>query len=168
MTEDAFDLGLHEGIGDLAERPEREFVEDFVIHARLAAFIRERVRVMPDGIRPLELLVHESVGRIPGGDAGAPTEGDAVELEPIVDQRALPHHDGHRGRDPELQFGRRDRLEVRGPGEEIEDLLDRHRQQGALEVAVHTAREGVRGREVVSAVLADDFAVIGHGGRERP
>jgi hypothetical protein len=51
-----------------------------------------------------------------------------VQAQPVRDQRPRAHLDVAGRDDLEVQQGRRDRLEVAGVGEEVEDLLRPSRQ----------------------------------------
>jgi hypothetical protein len=89
-------------------------IREAVPHHCPTVGLLENVLVVPESIRPLKLFVHKPVRRIPGRDACAPAQRDAVNPEAVVDQRACPHDDGQRCCDVKNQPGRRDRLQVGG------------------------------------------------------
>ena len=80
--------------------------------------------VNPGMIRAPQLTVREGVGGIPLGDLRSPTEWDALESEPVVDQGSPTHLDGKGREDPEVEFRGCDALEVTGVREELKDLLN--------------------------------------------
>jgi hypothetical protein len=69
----------------------------------------------------MDLRVDEALARHPFLDPGQPGDRHPVQGEPVLDQRADAHLDRPRRHDAEVQPGRRDRLEVAGVGEELED-----------------------------------------------
>jgi len=119
------ELRAHEGVGEAAQGLEGEPIAHLVADARRGGRDGlEAVLVDPAGEGAGDLLVDEADAGLPGGDAGLPAEGDPVEPQPVVDPRAGPHRDRQRGHEREAQLGRRDRLEVRGVGEEREDRVE--------------------------------------------
>ena len=126
VLEDALEVAAHEQRQRGGpERPEADPVADAVADHRRALVGLELVGVMPEGVGPGELHVDEPVGRLPLLDPGAPAHGNAVETEPVLDQRSSPDLDRSRVRDPKVQPRRRDRLEVGGVGEQREGLRER-------------------------------------------
>ncbi len=82
----------------------------------------ECMRVMPELVRPAQLHVHETMGRTPFSNLCAPTDGQPVDANLIVDERAWPHWNRGRGKHVEAQPRRCQELKIVGIGEELEDF----------------------------------------------
>ena len=83
----------------------------------------ERVGVMPQRVRPAQLLVDEAMRRVPLADRRQPADRHAAHAQAVADQRARTHRRSASGVDhAEAQQRRRDRLEVARVAEEREDL----------------------------------------------
>ena len=81
----------------------------------------------PQLVRSLDLSVDEAVRRLPSGDLGAPLQRDAAPTDAVFDDGPLSHDDGRR-QNTEVKPGRRQRVQVAGITEEVEDVADRSRQ----------------------------------------
>ena len=81
------------------------------------------MRVMPVGIRTLQLLIDEAERRVVGRDKGTPAYGQNTEPNAVIDDPALPH--GHRpGRDhAKAKTRRRNQRQVIWALEERKDPL---------------------------------------------
>ena len=112
-------------VRDGAERSEGQRVTDGVAHQRPALGGLELVRVVPQGVRSVQLLVDEAPPGLPDLDARQPADGQPVQAQPVLDERAAIHGDGPRRDDAKRQPRRRDGLEVPRVGEEREDLRRR-------------------------------------------
>lgn len=105
------------------ERAARDGVAHAVAHhGALLAFF-EQVLVHPGAVGPAALHVHEALRGFPQGNLALPAQGDAVELEAVVQPGPRPHLDGRRGENAEAQPGRSEGFQVGGVSEEGEDLL---------------------------------------------
>jgi hypothetical protein len=56
----------------------------------------KRVLVNPQPIGTAQLFIHEAVRRFPGIDPRSLAQRDAMQAQPLVDERCLAHHDGQR------------------------------------------------------------------------
>ena len=83
------------------------------------------VLVIPNFIRPPKLLIHETIGRLPGFDLSSPLDRQSVKLQPVVDQSTLLHFDWRRSDNLKFQPRRRDRLKVTSIGKEAKNLFER-------------------------------------------
>ena len=108
------------GVGQRAERSERQRVVDDVADLRSPVVGFELVPVMPEAIGAAHLAVHEAAAGMPFLDARHPSQRHAVQAQPVFDARALAHLDRLLGEDLEAQPGRGQRLEVARPREEVE------------------------------------------------
>ena len=86
------------------------------------------MRVYPRAVRATQLHVHEQRGRLPPADQRPPPERHAPESKRVLDLGPGPHHDRQWRQGPEAELRRRDRLKVRGIGEEGEDAVQGNRQ----------------------------------------
>jgi hypothetical protein len=77
-------------IDDFTEGPERQPVADLLLDGGASSLRAEAVTVNPEPVRSAKLLVDEPVRQLPAGDLGAPVEGKAEEIQPVVDQGAGP------------------------------------------------------------------------------
>ena len=74
------------------ERAATRTIAHLVAADRPAVALLEAVRVMPQEVRAAELDIHEPVRRIPLGDLRAPTQGQAVNGDAVINERAGTHH----------------------------------------------------------------------------
>ena len=126
VTEDALQIRSDEPIVDEAIEGNR--ISDVVADDCAAVLRLEGVLVDPETIGTANLFVDESMRRIPGGDAGAPPDRQTVESQPIVDQGVFAHFDREGGHGPEAEPRRRDGVEIRRIGEELEHTRPWRRQ----------------------------------------
>src|SRR3954447_2410054 len=124
-VEDPLQIAPHEEpMRHRAERPQRQRVAHHVAHDRAAVAVRrEFVCVVPQGVRPAQLTVDEAHAGLPVLDLGEPPDRQAVQPQPVLDDRAGAHRDRAGRGDGEPQPRRGDRLEVAGVGEEGEDVV---------------------------------------------
>ena len=122
-VKDALEVALHEqAVGKLAQRAEGEGVADPVADSSALPVRLERMGVVPEPVRALDLNVDEPLPRLPGLDTGQPPNGDAVQLEPVLDEGAGGHLYRRRRDDSKAQPPGRDPLEVGGVRVELEDV----------------------------------------------
>jgi len=139
--EDAFETGADQEA--FAERTAKVGVLDAVAAEGAGFDLFKGVFVAPEAVGAADLLVDEAERGVPRGDAGAPTDGQGVEAEAVVDQGALAHLDRQRGKDVEVEEGRGEAFEVGGVGEEGEDGVNRAGEnERGREDAVHGGRFG--------------------------
>jgi hypothetical protein len=125
VVEDSPEIATHQRKRDLAEPSEMmKRVINAVAHDRPAAVSLELVTVAPEAVGPVDLAVHEGAARLPVLDARAPTQGDSMQLQPVVDYGARSHLDRLWGDHLEAEPMRGDPLQVPGLGEEREHLLE--------------------------------------------
>jgi len=79
----------------------------------------------PLPVRAFDLFIDEQDRRFPRGDQRLPPETDPEEGQPVVEPGALLHDHGLRCQDVEIEFGRRDALQIAGVGEERKYLINR-------------------------------------------
>lgn len=89
---DASDVAAYEE--PVHQAPAWHGVTDMIPAKRATVLFDETVRMLPEAIGPLQLLVHEGVGWLPVGDARSPTERPTVYLESVVNQSSPLHGDG--------------------------------------------------------------------------
>src|SRR5207302_5052023 len=109
-------------MGQAPQGAEREPVHKPVLDPRAAALLEEEMAMFPARVRTAELHVEEPKRGIPLADEHAEPEREAEPADPVVEDRAGPHAD--RARREELR-GAPDGgqpHQVRGVGEEREDL----------------------------------------------
>ena len=102
-----------------------------VLASCAAKVLDEVVLVNPLAVGAAELLIDETMRRIPDGDSAAPTNGNAVDFQAIVNLGALLDVNGRRREDVKLQRSWSDFLEIPGVGEKREDFVDGARQPKA-------------------------------------
>lgn len=104
------------------EPPAGYGVIDLVAHQRLVPCGDERVLVVPVAIRPAQLPVGEAKRRFPIANLRAPANGNAMQPQAVIDQRASVHVDRPGRDDLKIQPRRRDRFQVERIGEEVKDF----------------------------------------------
>src|SRR5215207_3084564 len=97
--EDPLQVAPHEdGVREPPKRPERQLVADSVPdHDGALAIGLEGVGVLPERIRAAQLDVEEAQRRLPALDPRRPTDREAANSEPIVEQSPRAHLDRPRG-----------------------------------------------------------------------
>lgn len=126
-VEDPLEVAAHEeAVGELAQGPVGNGVADAVADRASVLTVRlEDVGVLPERVGPVDLGVAESQRRLPGLDPRLPANWEAVQAQPVIEQRSRAHRDRLRRRHPEVEPWGRHRLEVDGGGVEVEGALGR-------------------------------------------
>lgn len=95
VVEDALQLWSHpQPVSEITDRTKRQRIEHFVRDQRSSLPGFESVRVMPEAIWPTQLDVNEAPRGIIEGNICRPSDGDAKQSNPVVNQRPHPHRDG--------------------------------------------------------------------------
>lgn len=109
------------------QRSAGDFVIHDVSHQSPTVFFFERVVVIPQLIRPFELLVDEPKGRLPLGNFRSPADWDAVKLKLVVDQSALLNVDRSVREHSEVQPRRSDFFQLKRVSKERKNVIERSR-----------------------------------------
>ncbi len=123
IAEDAFDVGADKE--PVHQRAAARMVTDVVTAERAAIALGEGVGVVPQVVGPGKLLIDELMRRFPDDDLGSPADGDAVNLDAVIDEQAGTHDDGRGCQDFKLQPGRREFLEIARLAEEGKNFVAR-------------------------------------------
>lgn len=81
-------------VSEITDRAKRQRIEHFVRDQRSSLLGFESVRVMPEAIWPTQLDVNETPRGIIEGNICRPSDRDAKQSNPVVNQRPHPHRDG--------------------------------------------------------------------------
>jgi hypothetical protein len=72
ITKNAVELGLDEWESDLPQRPEGQTVLDLIVNGSPPILLLEAMRVHPELIRTVQLLIHKLPRRVPASNPGLP------------------------------------------------------------------------------------------------
>src|SRR5262245_14999821 len=100
--------------------------------------------VTPDAVGTAKLPIDEANAGLIHLDFGAPTQWNAEEPNPVVDERASPHANRRGGQDLETQKRRRDPSQILRVLEEREDLRPRARDELLSVETVHVSPPSLR------------------------
>lgn len=100
-------------------------VFDDVADEGLALFFFEGVFMVPAAVGASELNVREEMRRLPTGDFAFPTNGNAVDLDFVLNARAKPHGNWFGREDLNLEKRRCELFEIFGVSEERKNFGQR-------------------------------------------
>jgi hypothetical protein len=122
---------------DLPRRPERKAIGNLIPNRRYPALFMETVAMNPQPVRTLNLLIHESAGRVPQGNPCSPSEWKAEQPQPVIDPGSFCHLNGLRGYNVKVEFRRCDAFKIGGVAKKAKTAwISRGRRMTALRTCV--------------------------------
>jgi hypothetical protein len=109
---------------NLPRRPERKAIGNLIPNRRYADLFMETVAMNPQPVRTLNLLIHESAGRVPQGNPCSPSKWKAEQLQSVIDPGSFCHWNGLRGYNVKVKFLRRDAFKIGGVAKKGKNRLD--------------------------------------------
>jgi hypothetical protein len=126
IAEDALDVRADKE--PIHQRAATRMVTDVVAAERTTIALGEGVGVVPQIVGPGKLLIDELMRRIPDDNLGSPANGDAVNLDAVIDEKAGAHDNGRGCEDFKLQPRRREFLQIACLAEEGKNFVARARE----------------------------------------
>jgi hypothetical protein len=123
-TKDPPELSPYRRMDDLPCRPEWQAIVDLVPNRRHPAILKEMVVMDPQPVRTLNLLIHESVGRVPQGNPRSPCEGNTEKAQPIINSGSCAHLNGLRRCNVKIELRRGYTFQIGCVAEEGENRLN--------------------------------------------
>ena len=112
----------------MSKKIKRHGITNHVARQRAAIARLEGMLVNPLTVGAANLLVHETVRRLPDFDVRAPAHWHAPHAQPVVNLCSRAHRDRQRSDDVKIQPRRCEGVEVRGVGKKRKQFLWRQRQ----------------------------------------
>jgi len=109
---------------DLPRRPERQAIGNLVLNRRYPAPFMKTVGVNPLPVRTLNLLIHETAGRVPQGNPCSPREWKAEQPQPVIDPGSLSHLNGLGGCNVKAELRRCDAFKIGGVAKKRKNRMD--------------------------------------------